>query len=38
LDIGKSAVEKTRWAYKQLEENPDHLAQVNANIRVVVAK
>ena len=37
LDRAKAAVERTRWAYQQLEENPDHLAQSNANIQVAVA-
>ena len=36
LDRAKAASLRTRWGFRQLEENPDSLAQANAHIRVPV--
>jgi len=37
LERAKASVERTRWAYQQLKENPNNLTQANANIRVSAA-
>ena len=34
LDRAKAAAMRTRWGYRQLEENPEGLADANAHIRV----
>ena len=36
LDRAKAVSLRTQWGYRQLEENPDSLAQANAHIRVPV--
>jgi len=35
LDRAKAAAMRTHWGFKQLEENPDNLAQANAHICVL---
>ena len=36
LDRAQAAVERTRWAYKQLEEKHENLSNANAKIRVKI--
>ena len=36
LDRAKAASLRTQWGFRQLEENPEGLAQANAHIRVPI--